>query len=200
MTFPKLSLALLILSTATVGAYARKHPQYEQTRQLTPDQAAMVAKALTREKVLLQNIQQRAPLVETYIQDTRPDLKLYQVPVEDHYMLSRVDFGKTFFNKTYDPRGASKPGFFKGSASALAELTHLLGVNGGLTYVPLGFAEMMFLDPAGADQQHYAFSYVRREFLGSVRTWSSTSSQRSPAWDAFTAASGLRMRMATSFV
>jgi hypothetical protein len=30
---------------------------------------------------------------------------------------------------------------------------------------------MMFLDPTGFDQQHYVFSYVRREFLGSVRTW-----------------------------
>ena len=30
---------------------------------------------------------------------------------------------------------------------------------------------MMFLDPIGFDQQHYVFSYVRREFLGSVRTW-----------------------------
>ena len=29
----------------------------------------------------------------------------------------------------------------------------------------------MFLDPSGFDQQHYVFSYVRREFLGSVRTW-----------------------------
>ena len=171
MTFPKLSLSLLLLSLGAMGAFARKHPQYEQIRQLTPDQAAMVEKALTREKVLIRNIQQRTPLVETYIQDTRPDLKLYQVPVEDHYMLSRIDFGKTFFSKSYDSRGVSKHGFFKGSASALAQLTHALGINGGLTYVPLGFSEMMFLDPAGADQQHYAFSYVRREFLGSVRTW-----------------------------
>ena len=31
--------------------------------------------------------------------------------------------------------------------------------------------QMMFLDPTGFDQQHYVFSYVRREFLGSVRTW-----------------------------
>jgi hypothetical protein len=31
--------------------------------------------------------------------------------------------------------------------------------------------QMMFIDPSGFDQQHYAFSYVRREFLGSVRTW-----------------------------
>jgi hypothetical protein len=30
---------------------------------------------------------------------------------------------------------------------------------------------MMFLDPSGFDTQHYAFSFVRREFLGSVRTW-----------------------------
>ncbi len=31
--------------------------------------------------------------------------------------------------------------------------------------------QMMFLDPTGFDQQHYVFSFVRREFLGSVRTW-----------------------------
>jgi hypothetical protein len=30
---------------------------------------------------------------------------------------------------------------------------------------------MMFLDPTGFDQQHYVFSYVRREFVGTVRTW-----------------------------
>jgi hypothetical protein len=30
---------------------------------------------------------------------------------------------------------------------------------------------MMFLDPSGFDQQHYVFSFVRPEFLGSVRTW-----------------------------
>ena len=31
--------------------------------------------------------------------------------------------------------------------------------------------EMMFLDPSGFDQNHYVFSFVRREFLGNVRTW-----------------------------
>jgi hypothetical protein len=30
--------------------------------------------------------------------------------------------------------------------------------------------EMMFLDPISFDQQHYDFSYVRRDFLGAVRT------------------------------
>ena len=61
-------------------------------------------KAIGQEKVLIKAIQQRTPLVETYIQDTRPDVKLYQVPVADQYTLSRVDFGKGFFDKTYEPR------------------------------------------------------------------------------------------------
>ncbi len=61
-------------------------------------------RAIGREKVLIKNIQQRTPLVETYIQNTKPDIKLYQVPVSDEYMLSRIDFGKVFFDKTYEPR------------------------------------------------------------------------------------------------
>ncbi len=72
-------------------------------------------KAIGREKVLIKNIQQHTPLVETYIQNTRPDVKLYQVPVSDEYMLSRVDFGKGFFDEAYQPRGKAKHGFFKGS-------------------------------------------------------------------------------------
>ena len=50
-------------------------------------------------------------------------------------------------------------------------LSKALGLDKKFTYNPLGFTEMMFLDPSGFDQQHYVFSYVRREFLGSVRTW-----------------------------
>jgi hypothetical protein len=40
-----------------------------------------VERPSAREKVLIKNIQQRTPLVETYIQNTKPDVKLYQVPV-----------------------------------------------------------------------------------------------------------------------
>ncbi len=170
MILRKFSLCLLILAFGTAGAPAKRHAQYEQVRKLTPEQSALVDKAIMREKVLIKNIQQRTPVVETYIQDTRPDSKLYQVPVDDHYMLSRVDFGKGFFDKTYNPRGTQKRGFFKGSVAALTNLTRALGLDTNFRYNPLGFTEMMFLDPVGADQQHYAFSYVRREFLGSVRT------------------------------
>ena len=172
MMFRKIPLTLLTLTLGVSWAYAKKIPEYEKARALTPDQAALVQKAIGQEKVLIKAIQQRTPLVETYIQDTRPDAKLYQVPVADQYTLSRVDFGKGFYDKTYDPRGTnSKRGWFKGSMAAITGLTKALGLDKRFTYNPTGFMQMMFLDPTGFDQQHYVFGYVRKEFLGSIRTW-----------------------------
>jgi len=171
MNFRNTPIALLLIALSATCAYAKKEPKYEPVHPLTPEQRALVVKAFGREKVLIKAIQQRTPLVETYIQNTRPDVKLYQVPVSDEYMLSRVDFGKGFFDKSYQPRTASKKGWFKGSLASITNLTKALGLDTKFTYNPLGFTEMMFLDPSGFDDQHYVFSYVRREFLGSVRTW-----------------------------
>jgi len=170
MTFRKIPLTFLVLILGVTCAYAKKQPKYQQAHQLTPEQSALVDKSVAREKVLIKAIQQRTPLVETYIQDTRPDVKLYEVPVDDQYMLSRVDFSKGFFDKSYEPRGEAKHSFFKGSFAAITGLTKALGLE-KFTYSPTGFMQMMFVDPSGFDQQHYVFSYVRREFLGSVRTW-----------------------------
>jgi hypothetical protein len=168
----KIALTLLTLTFGVSWAHAKKAPRYEQAHQLTADQAALVQKSIGQEKILIKAIQQRTPLVETYIQDTRPDLKLYQVPIGDQYTLSRVDFGKGFFDKTYETRDSNgKKSWFKGSMGAITGLTKALGLDKHFTYNPTGFMQMMFLDPTGFDQQHYVFSYVRREFLGSVRTW-----------------------------
>jgi hypothetical protein len=171
MKLRKIPLTFLILTMGVSFAYAKKQPKYEQARQLTADQAALVQKAIAQEKVLIKSIQQRTPLVETYIQDTKPDVKLYAVPIADHYMLSRVDFGKAFYDKTYQPKEeAAKKGFFKGSLASITGLSKALGLDSHFTYSPTGFMQMMFLDPSGFDQQHYVFSFVRSEFLGSVRT------------------------------
>ena len=100
-------------------------------------------------------------------------MKLYEVPVDDQYMLSRVDFGKGFFDKALRPR-TKQPKGARGSSRArwrpLLGLSKALGLE-KFTYNPIGFMQMMFLDPTGFDQKHYVFSYVRQEFLGSVRTW-----------------------------
>ena len=173
MTFRKIALTFLMITVGTASAYAKKEPKYEAVRPLTPEQSALVDKAISQEKVLIQAIRKRTPLVETYIQNTKPDLKLYMVPVEDQYMLSRVDFAKGFVDKSFSDR-TTKPekgakGFFKGSLDAMLGLSKALGLE-KFTYNPNGFMQMMFLDPTGFDKNHYVFSYVRPEFLGSVRT------------------------------
>ena len=182
MKFRNISIALLLITLSATSTFAlgfgKKAPKptkYSQVHQLTPEQAALVERAIGREKVLIKNIQQRTPLVETYIQNTKPDIKLYQVPVSDEYMLSRVDFGKVFFDKTYEPRSKKAKGnhkFFMGSFSSIAGLTKALKLTENhVTYSPTGFTQMMFLDPKSFDNPHYVFSFVRKEFLGSVRTW-----------------------------
>ena len=160
--------ALLILSLA-MPLSAKDRQQYGQDRPLTPEQTALVQQAIAREKVTIKEIQQRAPVVETYIQDMQPDAMLYQVPVNDDYILSRVAFNKAFSADAYERKSESDRGFLSGSRSALARISHALGL-GANSYSPSGFMDMMFVDPAGFDEQHYAFNYVRREFLGSVRT------------------------------
>src|SRR5579859_583742 len=170
MKFRKISLPLLMMTLGVSLAYAKKEPKYEKAHQLTAEQAALVEKAIAREKIIIKNIQQRTPLVETYIQETKPDDKLYQVPIGDTYMLNRVDFRKGFTDKPYATRAQKGHGFFKGSMGALANIGKSLHLDKE-SFNADGFTQMMFLDPSGFDQQHYVFSYVRREFLGSVRTW-----------------------------
>jgi hypothetical protein len=169
MKFRKIAVPLLMITLGASLAEAKKEPKYEKMHQLTADQAALVEKAIGREKIVIKNIQQRTPLVETYIQEMKADEKLYQVPTGDTYMLSRVDFRKTFTDKVYSSNKKSQ-GFFKGSVGALANIGKALHLDKE-TYNNDGFMQMMFLDPIGFDQQHYEFSYVRREFLGAVRTW-----------------------------
>jgi len=175
MKFRKISIAFLLLILGATCAYAKKKEQrYAQVHPLTADQTALISKAVAREKIVIKNIKERTPLVETYIQDTRPDAKLYMVPVDDYYVLSRVDFSRAFTNEIYPPRMNAKAikashSFFKGSMQSITGLTKMLGLE-RFTYSPTGFMQMMFLDPTSFDPQHYIFSYVRKEFIGSVRT------------------------------
>src|SRR5438045_4383979 len=49
---------------------------------------------ITNENRAIQQIRQYSPLVETYIQDQRPDKDLGSVPAGDKYFLGRADFSK----------------------------------------------------------------------------------------------------------
>jgi hypothetical protein len=175
MTFRKIALTSLVITLSAACAFAKNEPKYEPVHPLTPEQSALVDKAIEHEKEVIKSIQKRTPLVETYIQNTKPDQKLYEIPVDDQYILSRVDFSKTFVDKPFNNRAVTESkgvkGFFKGSLAAMTGLSKALGLEKfQFTYNPNGFMQMMFLDPTGFDKSHYVFSFVRREFLGSVRT------------------------------
>jgi hypothetical protein len=159
-------MTTLLLSLGATGAQARRKEKPAPPPKLTAEQNALIQKAIAAEKVTIKSIQQKSPLVQTYIQNMKGDPKLAAVPVSDQYMLQRVDFAKGFYGKSYAVEGGSSHGFFKNSLGALSDLTKVFKVE----FVPDGFMDMMFLDPSGFDQQHYQFSFVRKAFLGSIRT------------------------------
>jgi hypothetical protein len=167
MSFRKFSPGLIALALAigVLPAQAKKNPHYAPIRPLTPQQTELVQKSVAREKVIVKSIQTRTPLVQTYIQNMRPDPKLYTVPVSDQYVLSRVDFSKTFTAEGYKEK-TQDHGFFKGSLKAITGLSKAFGIS----YSATGFMQMMFVDPYGYDLQHYDFAFVRQEFLGNIRT------------------------------
>jgi hypothetical protein len=162
-------MTTLLLTLGVTSAQAKKE-KYPAAPALTPEQNALIKKAIAAEKLTIKGIQQKSPLVQTYIQNMKGDTKLYAVPVSDQYMLQRVDFGKTFYGKSYSAGEASEAnkGMFKGSLAAMGLLSKSL-LPGTVRYMPDGFLEMMFIDPSGFDQQHYDFVFVRKAFLGTVR-------------------------------
>jgi len=169
-------LATTIPGTAGAAIFGKKKApkddDYMTGRKLTPAQNALIDKAIVREKEVVKVVKERAPLVETYIQNMRPDPVLLQVPESDQHFLARVDFGKVINDDLYKQNKgnfAGKKGkfsFFKNSLGALGGLSSSLH----LTFHEAGFVQMILMDSNDFDKQHYKFSYVRNDFLGNIPT------------------------------
>ena len=150
------AIFVLVLSgLATIAAADTPKP---------PDQARtmsdVIDHVITNENRSIQQIRQYSPLVETYIQNLKPDKELGYVPAGDKYFLGRADFSKgvalvslTDTNSKGKKIIGSIGNFFSFSAE----------------FIPGGFLQMIFIDTNGFDKQHYKFDYVRKEFLGEVR-------------------------------
>src|SRR4030088_40434 len=126
-----LALALFVATTlpAQAGLLHGKKKQNDDlstSRKPTPAQNALIDKSIVREKVVVKTIKERAPLVETYIQNMKPDPLLGQGPDSAQHFLSRVDFKSVINDQTYavnnetskGSSGGGKMGFFKHSLSA----------------------------------------------------------------------------------
>ncbi len=148
------------------GKKKDKDKDLTSSRKLTASQTALVEKSLLREKEVVKALKERTPLVETYIQNMKPDKMLVEIPESDQHFLGRVDFSKVIDDDTYKSGGGQKKGLFKQSTSFLSGLSSVLR----LTFHESGFVQMILVDSTGYDRQHYAFGFVRNEFLGSVST------------------------------
>jgi len=139
-------------------------------RKLTPAQSALLDKAIAREKEVSKAIQERAPLVETYIQNMKPDPALLQIPASDQHFLGRVDFKKVLGGEAYttedNTKAKGKLGFFKNSLSFITNLNSTLH----LQFNQVGFIQMILVDPHDFERAQYNFTFVRNDFLGSVPT------------------------------
>src|SRR5712671_3824044 len=105
-----------------------------------------------------------SPMVETYIQSLRGDKDLGAVPAGDRYFMGRAILAKGVELEPLtdgDAGGGVKKKLFGG-------LGNLLSLS--MEFLPRGFLQMIYLDTNGFDKTHYKFDYVRREFLGEVRT------------------------------
>ena len=147
----------VVLSGLGTVAAATPRPE-DQTPART--MADVIDRVITNENRAIQQIRQYSPLVETYIQDQKPDKELGTVPAGDKYFLGRADFSKgvslvslTDTNSKGKKIFGAIGNFFSFSAE----------------FIPGGFLQMIFIDTNGFDKQHYKFDYVRREFLGEVR-------------------------------
>src|SRR5277367_2379998 len=126
-----LTLAIFVAATLPAQAGAallhgkkKKDDDLSTSRKPTAAQNALIDKAIVREKIVIKTVKERAPLVETYIQNMKPDPVLGQVPESDEHFLGRVEFSKIIGDQTYavnkdtsQGTGSSKMGFFKHSAS-----------------------------------------------------------------------------------
>ena len=149
-------LILALSACASVSAVASPVPAADQPR--TVDQ--VIDHFVATEQKLYGQMRNYSPLVETYIQNLKPDKDLGMVPAGDKYFLGRASFTKGVslvpLNDT-----SSKGRKVVGSIGNFFSFA--------MQFLPDGFLQMIFIDTNGFDKQHYKFDYVRREFLGEVR-------------------------------
>jgi hypothetical protein len=124
----------------------------------------VVDRIITQEQAEMNSLRPYSPMVETYIQNLRGDKDLGTVPAGDRYFMGRAILAKGVELEPLtdgEASGGVKKKLFGG-------LGNMLSLS--MEFLPRGFLQMIYLDTNGFDKSHYKFDYVRREFLGEIRT------------------------------
>ena len=114
-------------------------------------------RVVQREHFFMAQMRHMHPLVETYLQSLKTDSTGHNIPVNDRYFLGRLEMS----DGPEDVSFVGQPGF---GQRMLSKLTGVYSLH----YLPMGFAQMVFLD-SDFQKKNYRFNFVRREFLGELR-------------------------------
>ena len=154
----KLATTILVLVGSGMGSMAAAAAPRSADQPRTMDE--VVDRVVVNENHLNQEIRKFSPLVETYIQNLKPDKELGYTPAGDKYFLGRADFSKGVNLVSLTDADTKGKKIFSGIGNFFSF---------AMQYLPDGFLQMIFIDTNGFDKEHYKFDYVRREFLGEVR-------------------------------
>jgi hypothetical protein len=155
MRILKTVLVVLALSALPLRAAEQKTDALDQ----------VVDRIVSQEKAEMNSLKPYTPLVETYIQNLKGDKDLGTVPNWDRYFLGRAVLANGIDLEPLVENDDNHKGVTKKIFGGLGSMFSL-----SMEYLPRGFLQMIYIDDNGFDKQHYKFDYVRREFLGEVRT------------------------------
>lgn len=170
----RFSIAVLLGTALAAGTAVRAQTQSDagQSRsqgEASPAQVTSVSDAINRiiarEHEEVATIRRYDPIVETYIQEMRPDKEMGSVPTKDSYFLGQADLAQGVIDENM--LGSDK----KSSLGELNPLSHVVNFFSYGGFDPAGFLQMVYLDPTFFDLSHYHFEYVGKDFLGSVRCY-----------------------------
>src|SRR5882762_9948130 len=153
------ALESLVLIVAVCAA-----PLAAQDQQSPGALDQVVTRIIARENHEMETIRVYSPLVETYIQkvNNKKNSEEGWEPAGDRYFIGRAEFSKGLNLEAIEARNDNP------LRHVFANLNRLFDF--GNEYLPKGFLQMIYPDTNGLDAQTYNFAYVRREFLGEVRT------------------------------
>jgi hypothetical protein len=117
----------------------------------------VIDRVVQREHFFIAQMRHLHPMVETYLQNLKTDRSGNDVIAKDNYFLGRLDMN----DGPEDTSFIGQPGFGRRMVNRLTGLY-------AMHFLPLGFAQMVVLDP-DFQKRSYNFNFVRREFLGEVR-------------------------------
>ncbi len=155
MRILKTVFVILALSALPLTAAAQQNSAVDQ----------VVDRIISQEQAEMNSLRPFSPMVETYIQNLKGDKDLGAVPAGDKYFMGRAVLSKGVDLEPLTEGDNTGGGARKKIFGGLGNLFSL-----SMEYLPRGFLQMIYLDTNGFDKSHYKFDYVRREFLGEVRT------------------------------